>query len=332
MRPMTESKPKSEDKLPEILVIVGPTASGKSDLAVRLAKERGGEVVSADSRQVYKGLDIGTGKITPEEMRGVPHHLLDVADPRRPFNVTEYIKLADEAIAGILSRGKLPIVCGGTGFYIQALVDRIDFPQVEADPGLRAELSSKPPAELLAMLKRLDPERFARIDANQSDRNNARRIIRAIEIASAKVRPNKVGPWNEAEPFSDRDGDTASKAPSEIGPNKVRSLYAPTFIGINPPREELRAKIRDRLMRRLDAGMLDEARRLHESGLSFERMDDLGLEYRYMARFLQGQIAKEDMIKKLDIEIGKYAKRQMTWFGKDERIEWFESNEKAAPV
>lgn len=283
---------------PTILVIVGPTASGKSDLAVKLAKKFNGEVVSADSRQVYKGLDIGTGKITKKEMKGVPHHLLDVADPKKPFNVIEYVKLADEAIAGILKRGKLPIICGGTGFYIQALVDRIAFPEVPANKKLRKQLGSKIVSQLLTQLKKLDSKRFKQISENESDRQNKRRIIRAIEVG--RVVKKTAFPVNATQSH----------------------LYKTYFIGLNPLRDELRAKIHARLLKRLKAGMLDEATRLHKKGLSWKRMEELGLEYRYMARFLQGKISKNEMIEKLNIEIGKYAKRQMTWFRRDKRIIW----------
>jgi len=289
---------------PVILVIVGPTASGKSDLAVTLAKKLNGEVVSADSRQVYTGLDIGTGKITTKEMRGVPHHLLDIADPKRTFTVVRYVKLADTAIQNILKRGKLPIVCGGTGFYIQALVDHIAFPEVPANKKLRKKLDSKTIPQLLAQLKKLDPKRFKQISENESDRQNKRRIIRAIEVAKTR--------------------------PADYELTEVESPYSPIFIGLNPPRDELRAKIRARLLKRLKAGMLDEARSLHRNGLSWKRMEDLGLEYRYMTRFLQGKISKEEMVEKLSIEIGKYAKRQMTWFGRDKRIKWLDAKEKAA--
>ena len=285
----------------KILVIVGPTASGKSDMAVKLAKKFNGEVISADSRQVYRGLDIGTGKITQREMKGVPHHLLDIADPRRMFNVTTYVKLADKAIADILKRGKLPIICGGTGFYIQALVDRIDFPEVAADAKLRKRLSSKTVPELLATLKKLDLKRFEKISSNASDRHNARRIIRAIEIAKSR----------------------AGK------PRKTSLRYEATFMGLNPPRDQLRLKIKARLLKRLKAGMLKEAKRLHARGLSWKRMEELGLEYRYMARHLQGKASKQEMIEKLAIEIGRYAKRQMTWFRRDKRIHWFASPREA---
>ncbi|MCC6290472.1 tRNA (adenosine(37)-N6)-dimethylallyltransferase MiaA [Candidatus Nomurabacteria bacterium] len=162
----------------QVLVIVGPTASGKSALAVQLAKKFDGEIISADSRQVYRGLDIGSGKITEKEKRGIPHHLLDIASPKRIFTVARYQKLAKQKIAEIIGRGKLPIICGGTGFYIQAIVDDLALPKVKPDSRLRKSLAQKTVPELFKMLQKLDSNRARKID-----RNNPRRLIRAIEIA-----------------------------------------------------------------------------------------------------------------------------------------------------
>ncbi len=292
----------------KILVIVGPTASGKSDLAVRLAKQFDGEVISADSRQVYKGLDVGTGKITTAEMQGIPHHLLDVASPLRKFTVERYKKLAAKAIADIAKRGKLPIICGGTGFYIDALVDGIVFPDVAPNPKLRAELGKigkKDPGALFARLKELDPER-----AETMDPHNLRRVIRAIEIATAIGKVPKILNAENA---------------------KNGSVYDPLFIGINPDLEKLRARIQTRLIDRINTqGMIEEARALHDGGLSWKRMEELGLEYRHLALFLQEKSSREEMIGRLGFEIWHYAKRQLAWFKRNKRIQWFESggNEK----
>ncbi|MEI6345883.1 MAG: tRNA (adenosine(37)-N6)-dimethylallyltransferase MiaA [bacterium] len=299
----------------KILVVVGPTASGKSDLAVRLAKQFNGEVISADSRQVYKGLDVGTGKITLTEMQDVPHHLLDVASPLRKFTVERYKKLAARAIADIAKRGKLPIICGGTGFYIDALVDGIVFPDVPPNPTLRAELAKigkKDPAALVTQLKALDPERAEAIDPH-----NLRRVIRAIEIASA------LGKVPELSTTKNADGSVDS------------SPYDPLFIGINPDAETLRAKIQTRLTDRIEKqGMTEEAQKLHDgatasstgvANLSWKRMEELGLEYRYLALFLQQKITREEMIERLGFEIWHYAKRQLAWFKRNKRIQWFGS-------
>lgn len=285
------------EQKPKIIVIVGPTASGKSDLAVRMAEQFNGEVVSSDSRQVYSGLDIGTGKITTPEMHGIPHHLLSIVPPDTIFTVSEYCEMASTAIRGILARGKLPIVCGGTGFYIQALVDGIQLPDVPPNSELRKSLTSFTTNALFEKLLLLDPD-FASI----VDKQNPHRLIRAIEIASALGRIPKL---------------------------TKNSPYDPYFIGITTDLYTLRDRVHARLITRLDAGMVDEARTLHENGLSYERMETLGLEYRYLARYLKGEISLEQMTRELEGEIMHYAKRQITWFKRDDRIRWFEKDDVA---
>jgi tRNA dimethylallyltransferase len=275
-----------------ILVILGPTASGKSDLAVELAKKMNGEVVSADSRQVYKGLDIGTGKITTAEMQGIPHHLLDIASPQKNFTVADFQKKAYEVIDDILSRGKLPILCGGTGFYIQSIVDGLVLPEVKPNKKLREELNKIGSEELYEMLAKLDPQRALAIDTN-----NKVRIIRAIEIIKSLGTIPKIA-------------------------RKPR--YKAVQFGIRFSDSILKERITTRLLKRVDAGMIEEARDLHSTGLSWKRMESLGLEYRYLAYFLRGKISKEEMIIQLDKLIWHYAKRQMTWFKRDKRIIWME--------
>ena len=276
----------------KLLVILGPTATGKSDLAIRLAKKFEGEVLSADSRQVYKGMDIGTGKITKKEMRGIPHYLLDVENPKKRFTVAKFVELANNAIEKINEKNKLPIICGGTGFYIQALVDGIILPDVSPDEKLRKKLQKKSCEELMEMLEKLDP-----IRAKNIDRKNARRIIRAIEISLALGKVPKL--------------------------KKKNNNFNPLFIGSFLPKEELKEKIKNRLLKRIEIGMIEEAKKLHKNGLSYKRMDELGLEYRYLALYLQRKIPKEEMIDKLEKEIGHFAQRQMTWFKKDKRIKWY---------
>ena len=275
-----------------ILVLLGPTASGKSALAVQLARKCNGEIISADSRQVYKGLDIGTGKITKKEMRGVPHHLLDVASPKKRFSVVKYQTLGRRKIAAIFRRGHLPIICGGTGFYISALVNNIVLPDVPPNEELRAKLRTKTAETLLIMLRKLDPKR-----AETVDQKNPRRIIRAIEIAQALGSVPLI--------------------------TKAKPLYNSLFIGLTLPPETLKKKIAIRLFARIGRGMIAEAKKLHARGLSWKRMEELGLEYRYLALHLQGKISKPEMIAKLQTEIWRYAKRQMTWFRRDKRIQWF---------
>ncbi len=289
---------------PKILVILGPTSSGKSDLAVLLAKKNNGEVVSADSRQIYKGLDIGSGKITKKEMRGVPHHLLDVESPRNisqyggQFSVEKFRLLAEKAIDDILSRGKLPIICGGTGFYIQAIVDGIVLPDVPANLELRTKLrkiAEKNPESLFKMLQKLDSKRAENIDPK-----NIVRVIRAIEIAK-----------------------TLGKVPAI----KINPKYEATQIGILLDDEILKNRINKRITKRFKIGMIEEISNLHKKGISWKALESLGLEYRYISQFLQKKIDRKQMIELLQNETWHYAKRQMTWFKKDTRIKWMKSEE-----
>ena len=275
---------------PKILGIVGPTASGKSNLAVILAKKYGGEVISADSRQVYRGMNVGTGKITKKEMRSVPHHLLDVALPKKIYTVSDYVQDAERAFRGILRRGNLPIICGGTGFYISALVDKLQLPDVPPNSSLRKRLTKKSTGELFKQLKRLDPRFASRID-----RNNPHRLIRAIEIA---------------------------RALGSVPPLRVKTPYDPLFIGINISKEKLAKRIRKRLLARMKKGMPNEVSGLLRGGMSLRRMEELGLEYRFCSRYVKGKITKDQLLAQCETAIKQYAKRQMTWFKKDKRIHW----------
>ena len=275
----------------KLLIVVGPTSSGKSALAISLARRFGGEVVSADSRQVYRCLDIATGKVTKREMSGIRHHLLDVADPRRLFSVAQYKRLADKAIADIHNRGMLPILCGGTGYYIQAVVDDVTPPAVSPDLKLRLELEHLSPAALFERLRALDQKRALSID-----RQNPRRLIRAIEIASTLGAVPKI---------------------------KRETSCDALMLGLALPKEELRERIRARLISRLRHGMVAEARRLHGDGLTYRRMEELGLECRYLARHLEGALTREELEQVLGQKIWQYARRQMTWLRRDPRIHWF---------
>ena len=279
----------------KIVAIVGPTAVGKSALAVEVARLFNGEVVSVDSRQVYRGLDIGSGKIGQKEMRGVPHHLLDVASPSRQFSAALYRELAEKRIREILVRGRIPIICGGTGLYLDVLSGRIQIPDVPPNPTLRKRLSAKTAQELCALLTQLDPRRAKTIDAQ-----NPRRLIRAIEIACF--------------------GSVPPSHHSHILQN-VR------MIGLVLPPLELRKNIRARLASRMKK-MIAEVKRLHARGLSWRRMEELGLEYRYLSRYLRGMLTKDKMTERLQTEIWRYAKRQMRWFRRNPEIRWFEPDEK----
>ncbi len=272
----------------KVLVIIGPTASGKSDLAVRLARKFGGEIVSADSRQVYRGLDVGAGKITKKEMCGVRHHMLDVANPRKYFSVADYKKLAEEKLRTIES----PIIVGGTGLYIDVLSGRMSFPEVPPNKLLRRKLDKLSAEELFRILKKKDPRR-----AKSIDRKNKVRLVRALEIIEVLGRVPVL-----------------PKRPSK---NFV-------FIGLLP--SDLKRRIHRRIITRLD-GMIREAKKLHRQGITYKKMHELGLEYRYLAAHLQGRLDKKELVKKLDIEIARYARRQMTWFKRNKKIKWFAPSE-----
>jgi tRNA dimethylallyltransferase len=277
--------------LPKIIVVLGPTASGKSDLAVKLAKKFKGEVVSADSRQVYKGLDIGAGKITEKEMKGVPHHMLDVVSPKKIFTIQDFKIKADKAIKDILKRGKVPILCGGTGFYIQSIVDNLILPEVPPNKKLRKELESKTIQQLFSILVTLDKNRALTIDPS-----NPARLMRAIEIATA-----------------------LGNVPKIVSKPQYQTLQ----IGLTLPDELLKTKIHKRLHKRFKQGMVAEVEALHTQGISWKRLEFLGLEYKYIALFLQKKITYAEMVTELEHATWHYAKRQKTWFKRDNRIEWY---------
>jgi tRNA dimethylallyltransferase len=297
-------------KKPKIIVILGQTSTGKSDFAVEIAKQINGEIISADSRQVYKGMDLGTGKITKKEMRGVPHYLLDICSPSKSFSVNDFKKLADKKIEEILKKGKIPIICGGTGFYIDTVVNDIKFPEVPPNKKLREELSKKTSLELFEILKKLDKER-----ADNIDKNNNVRLIRAIEIATTL---GKVPLLNSMKNIN----TGTNSAPAEFVPVFPNSKFEFLKIGLTLPPEILKERIKLRLLFRIKKGMLKEIKDLHERGISWKRMNELGLEYRYGALELQGKINKEEMVEKLNTEIWHFAKRQNTWFKRDKSIIW----------
>lgn len=278
----------------KIVVIVGPTASGKTSLSITLAKKFDGEVISADSRQVYRGLNLGTGKVTKEEMSGVPHHLLDVAEPQNTYTVSDFVDEARQAIADIVSRGKLPIIVGGSFFYIDALLGKISTPRIPPNEMLREDLEKKSNEELYDLLKTKDERRAKEIDSK-----NKRRLVRALEIIEA------VGAVPETQSVE---------------------LYDTCTVGIKIPKEKLHENIHTRLFARVDEGMIEEVEQLHTEGLSYDRMEKLGLEYRYIASYLQGLVGKEEMLEELETKIRQYAKRQMTWLKRDADIKWFKSD------
>lgn len=268
----------------KIIVVCGPTATGKSDYAVKLARKINGEIISADSRQVYKGLDIGSGKITKKEMKGIPHHLLDVISPKKHFSVSDYQKLAYEAIDKIIEKKKIPIICGGTGFYIQSIVDGIYLPDVPPNKELRRKISKWTIKQLQNKLKKLDPKYFKTVDIN-----NPVRLIRGIEIASVMGKIPKI---------------------------KSVPKYKSKVIYLDFKDEVLKKRIHDRLIKRIKQGMIQEVKKLHVNGVSWKRLHELGLEYRYVSLYIQKKLSLKEMTEQLEKEIWHYAKRQRTWFKK----------------
>lgn len=279
-------------------MILGPTASGKTDLSIKLAKKFGGEIVSADSRQAYRGLNIGAGKITKKEMAGIPHYLLDVANPKRKFTVWQYQKWATAAIKKIQTKGKVPFLVGGTGFYIQSITDGIVIPEVKPNWKLRKELEAKSVDELFLILKKLDSARAKSIDPK-----NPRRLVRAIEIVRVTGKP-------------------------------VQKLKNINFkadilqIGIKKSPEELKKLINARLQKRIK-GIITEVKKLRQGGLSFKRLEELGLEYRFTAQYLRNKITYQQLMNLIQLESQHFAKRQMTWFKRGKKIHWIKTQREA---
>ena len=285
-----------EPMTPPLIVVLGPTASGKSALGIALAQRFHGEIVSADSRQVYRNLNIGTAKVTPAEQALVPHHLLDVVDVTETYTVSQFQHAAMAAIGSIQERGYLPFLVGGSPHYIQAVVDNLDIPAIPPQPSLRAELEARPLATLLDQLKELDPQSAAVID-----RNNPRRVIRALEVCLIS-----------GQPFSAQR-------------KFAQPLYRSLLLGIQWPRNVLYQRIDERVDERMQQGMLQEVRDMLTQGISHERLEALGLEYRFISRLLRGEFASEqEMVQRLKYAIHDFTRRQLTWFRKDTRILWLD--------
>ena len=273
----------------KLIVIAGTNASGKSGLGIELAARYGGEVISADSRQVFEGLDLGSGKVTKEEMKGVPHHLIDVCKPGDFFSMADFQRLAYQAIDDIHARGKIPFLVGGTGLYVDSVADGYELSDRAPDLELRAHLETFETPALYEMLKEKIPD----TDIEPKNRN---RVMRALErIAADDYQPGKRCP-----------------------------RYEVLRLGVTWDRETLKARIDERLERRLNEGMVDEVRRLMENGASTEFLMKLGLEYRYLTRYLLGELGYEQMVEELGRAIKKFAKRQVTWFKKTENLHWLD--------
>lgn len=383
---------------PQIIVVVGPTASGKSELGVYIAKKINGEIVSADSRQVYRGLDMGSGKVPGKwvfrkednnlplsstslrrrgkekreylsflgggyncslsreyDYQGVRHHCLDVANPKKTFTAADFVACGRRAITDILLRGKTPIIVGGTGFYIDALLGKMSLAPVPPNPMLRKKLVSYSTTRLFNYLTKLDPAR-----ANTIDKNNPRRLIRAIEIVSsskcpphASIKSDSLG-WQKQKSktkINNKGGYIPPPSPSlkKGGGKGVGYLPTPHFklptiiwLGIKRSPEDIKKRIHQRLITRLP-GIIREVKKLHRRGVSWKRMNELGLEYRYVSRYIRAisevrppktknvKHWKFDMyttmVAKLQMAIWHYAKRQMTWWRKNKEIRWFNSLE-----
>ena len=276
-------------KKQKLICVVGTNASGKSGLGVQLAKKYGGEIISADSRQVFRGLDLGSGKITPEEMQGVPHHLLDVREPNEFFSMADFQALSYEAIDGIVSRGNVPFIVGGTGLYVDCVAEGYVLSGGAPDLEYRAHLETFYTGDLYEKLIAIMP-------GTDVDPKNRNRVMRLLERIHA--------------------GD-------DLTPRK-EPRYDVLKLGVTWPRPVLCRRIDERLERRMNEGMVDEVRSLMDGGATPEFLDKLGLEYRYIYRYLAGMLTKEEMLDELGRAIKRFAKRQMVWFRKDKSIIWLD--------
>lgn len=284
-----------------LVIITGPTAVGKTDLSISLAKIIGGEIISADSMQVYRGLDVGSAKVTPDEMDGVPHHLIDILDFDEDFNVFLFKDYAQNAIEDIYSRGKIPIICGGTGFYIQALLYDISFDQ-EDNSIIRKKLEEKAEndgiAALYEELQKVDPK-----SAESIHPNNVKRIIRALEYY--KLNGKLFSEHNETE-------------------KQKESPYNFLYFVIDDDRELLYQRINKRVDVMLSKGLVDEVEKLYKEGLRPGMTSAEGIGYKQLLPYFEGNISFEDAIEKIKLDSRHYAKRQLTWFRREKETTWIE--------
>lgn len=292
------------DKSIPIVVVVGPTASGKTDFAVNIAKKYDGEIVSADSMQIYKQMNIGSAKPSKEEMQGIPHHLIGFLDISEEFSVADYVKMAHSCVMDIYSRNKLPIVCGGTGLYVSSLIDNIQFEDSNVDKSLREKLNKKAEIygieSLLEELKEFDLPSYHRLAPTK----NARRIIRAIEIYKS----------------------TGITMTEQIKRSKsLASPYNPQIIGLNfIKREDLYKRINNRVDKMIEKGLVYEAEKILKTTCSKTSMSAIG--YKEFIPHFKGESSLDECIEKIKINTRHYAKRQITWFKRDKRISWILRN------
>ncbi len=287
--------------LKPVVILVGPTAVGKSEVAIGLAKRLAGEIVTADSMQVYKGMDIGTAKPTPAERNGVPHHLIDIVSPDEAFNVARYREMAHRVIADIHARERLPIVSGGTGLYIRAVLDEFLLPGAGSDPLVRAKLEAEAAEHgkqaLYERLQEIDPETAERLHPN-----DVRRVIRALELYETT-------------------GKTMSQHLKEA--QKKEPRYHAIRIGLTRPRAELYRRIDQRVEQQIADGLVDEVRRLMQR-YQLNKTARQALGYKEIIDYLEGKSTFEEAVERLKRETRRYAKRQYTWFRRDERLRWFD--------
>lgn len=293
-----------KEKLPRVVVVVGPTASGKTSLAIELAKRLNGEIISADSMQIYKDMSIGTAKPTIEEMQGIPHYLLDFVEPNEDFNVAKYKEMAEEKIEEILSKGKLPIIVGGTGLYIDTLLKGIEFSEVPRDEDYCKELEKKVEQEgvnwLENELRKIDPD-----SANKIEKNNIRRMIRALEIYKV-----------------------TGKTKTQLDLESIKGpKYEYYVFGILWNREELYQRINYRVDVMLESGLIKEVEKIMQTK-GFSKTALQGLGYKEVVNYLDGKITYEEMVEKIKMETRRYAKRQMTWFKRNDKIIWLDGKNK----
>ena len=290
----------------KLVIIAGPTATGKSDAAVALSKVIGGEVISADSVQVYKGLDIGSAKITLGEMQGVPHHLIDMLEPEEPFNITIFQKMAKEAMQGIYERGHIPVICGGTGFYIQSVLYDIEFTSEDTDMSYRHELEKKDPRELYAMLKAVDP-----VSCESIHENNVKRVIRALEFF------HETG-----YPISTHNAQQRSRS----------AAYDARFFVLTDERSKLYERIDARVDKMVAAGLVDEVRALKDRGVPRMSTAMQGLGYKEIYDYLAGECTLEEAIYTIKRDSRHFAKRQVTWFKREPDAIWIDRSKFADPA
>lgn len=286
----------------KLVCVAGPTGSGKTGLGIEIAKKFGGEIISADSMQIYKKLNIGTAKPTIEEMEGIPHHLLDIISPFSEFSVKEFVDMANEKIDEILGRGNLPIVVGGTGLFISSLIDNVKFSEGEADNKLREELrllaETRGPEYLHNMLKEIDYDSYLRLHPN-----NIKRVIRAIEIYKT----------------------TGITMTEQIKNSKnVPSSFDLCYFGLNADRQYIYERINKRVDIMVEKGLFSEVENLYKEGLnlSYKSMQAIG--YKEIIMYLEGKLEKKEAVDLIKQESRRYAKRQLTWFRRDERIKWID--------